>query len=159
MCGKPTINGRPGYRWNGETPGDDSPANIHPVNPPALADGDEMLWDEPGRCGGIDSHSYHFRVVGLHGSWYLLVRHGGGDERIDLGGSRHHSRLGLERLDSDGRYWLLLAIYRIHSDAMRTARDNERDRWASAAVQKRIKVRKRGGRFRVEILPPAREVA
>lgn len=80
MCGKPTLNGQPGYSWNGARPG------IYPINPPDLREGDELLYDEPGRCGGLDSHSYHLRVVrARYGGCVLLVRHGGGDEAVNLG--------------------------------------------------------------------------
>lgn len=152
-CGKPTINGQPGYCWNGRNPGDGNPANVYPVNPPALAEGDTLIHDEPGRCGGIDSHSYHFRVVQAYcgGGRYLLVRHGGGDARIRL---RHDALKCVDAMDSTTRYWMLQAIYHLHSDAARDARDAERSRWAGAAAQKRIKLRRRNGRILVEITPP-----
>ena len=97
-----------------------------------------MLYDEPGRCGGMDSHSHHFRVVrdiGLD----LLVRHGGGEERVRLSGP---IEAGLQALDSDARYWLLCAIYHAHHDGERDATDRERDKWQRAAAEKRIKTRK-----------------
>lgn len=146
MCERPNINGKHGYRWNESTL-----AGVHPVNPPALRPGDEILYDEPGRCGGLDSHSYHFRVVKRYGRPELLVRHGGGDECIPLG-----SRPGLAALewqDSDGRYWLLQMIYHSVTDIRRAAVDAERSRWALAAVQNRIKVNRRKRVPTVEILP------
>jgi hypothetical protein len=79
-CGKPTINGELGYRWNNPN----AEPMIHPVNAPDVSEGETILYDEPGRCGGIDSHSFHYRVTKLHGSLFLLVRHGAGDERIRL---------------------------------------------------------------------------
>src|SRR5688572_9405566 len=79
MCGKPTINGEPGYSWDGKSIG------VRPVDPPALADGDVLVYDGPGRCGGLDCHSHHFRLVMDSGRAFLLVQHGGGDERIQLG--------------------------------------------------------------------------
>src|SRR5690349_19548495 len=81
-CDSPNVNGTPGYKWQPR----DEP-RIRPIDPPHLRDGDVLLFDEPGRCGGLDGHSYHFRLVKFaHDSnLSLLVRHGGGDECITLG--------------------------------------------------------------------------
>jgi hypothetical protein len=56
--------------WDGKNVG------TREVDAPALLDGDVLLFDEPGRCGGLDSHCYHYRVVKRAGL-SLLVRHGG----------------------------------------------------------------------------------
>ena len=78
-CGKPNVNGTPGaYSWDGETFMTRQPM------PPDLADRDELIWDEPGRCGGIDAHSYHFHLIKRYSSHVLLVRHGGGQESVGL---------------------------------------------------------------------------
>jgi hypothetical protein len=82
MCAEPNINGQPGYSWDGKHIG------TREVDPPELADGDVLLCDEPGRCGGLDSHCHHYRVVQHYGSVELLVRHGGGQERIRLSNAR-----------------------------------------------------------------------
>ena len=57
-CGKPVINGQPGFKWQPN----DAP-RIHPVNPPALDEYETLLYDEPGRCGGLDAHCHHYRVA------------------------------------------------------------------------------------------------
>jgi hypothetical protein len=152
-CGKPTINGEQGYRWN--VP--DGPTSIRPVDPPALADGDVLLVDEPGRCGGLDSHHLHLRVVAKNATSRaaeLLVRHGCGDERIRLSGPVASY---LPSLDSNGRYWMLSAIYQAHSDGARDARQKESLRWRKAANDKRIKTRKLRGtnQYKVWIEPEA----
>jgi hypothetical protein len=150
-CGKPTRNGEPGYRWNDPH----GPTSVHPVNPPNLQDGDVPLYDEAGRCGDLDSHSYHYMVVRAKtGNLDLLVRHGGGDERIRLSGPKMFEVV-LASLDSTNRYWLLNTLYHAQCDAARNARDKEAERWRTAAAQKRIKVRKqRGtGTIRVSIEP------
>jgi hypothetical protein len=134
MCGKPVRNGEPGYSWDGKSVG------VYPVNPPDLAEGDTLLYDEPGRCGGLDSHCHHFRVVLAHGINYLLVRHGAGDERIDLG-----SRPGIKAfcgMDSTSRYWMLQMLYNVQHYAARDAERREHSRWTHAAAEKRIKTRK-----------------
>jgi hypothetical protein len=140
-CGKPTINGEPGYHWN--SPNDN--AGIYPVNPPDLSDGEVLLYDEPGRCGGCDSHAFHYRVTKLHGSLYLLVRHGAGDERIRL--SLYNQQVEvLSGLDSNARYWILNAIFHAQSSARREGEEKQAARYRQAFVDGRLKKRKnRGG--------------
>jgi hypothetical protein len=143
----PTVNGEPGYRWNDEREG------VHPINPPDLEEGDELLYDEPGRCGGIDSHSHHFRVVKKSSWYYLIVRHGGGDERIRLAGCNEKAGLlpALELLDSHTRYWLLQSIYSTQREAVTYARNAEKGKWALAAANKQIKTRKSRGYGNVRV--------
>lgn len=138
-CGTPNINGQPGYRWQ---PND--PPSIRPVHPPALEEGDQLLYDEPGRCGGTDCHSHHYRLVKRSGSYELLVQHGGGLERIR---THLHSKCvglldGLAAMDTNIRYWMLHAIYYAHSDGDQKARDRTNTFWRKAAAENRIKTRK-----------------
>jgi hypothetical protein len=136
-CDKPTVNGELGYKWNqpNAAPG------RYPVNPPPLEEGDTLLFDEPGRCGGLDSHCHHFRVVKHSSSLYLLVRHGGGDERMRL---YCHKGLAdmLGSMDSTTRYWILASIHSADHDARREARETESYSWRKAAAEGRIKTRK-----------------
>jgi hypothetical protein len=132
-CGKPVVNGEPGYSWDGKSFG------IRPVNPPDINDAEALLYDEPGRCGGLDSHCHHYRVVQSVGRLWLLVRHGAGDQRIMLSGPIKDA---LASLDSNNLYWLLNALYHAQSAAARRAQQAELLRWQTAAAQKRIKVRK-----------------
>jgi len=149
-CGKPTVNGEPGYRWNNP----DAPPSTYPVNPPDLQEGDTLLYDEPGRCGGLDSHSHHFRVVRHYSSLFLYVRHGGGDERTRLGGVTEHFTNLLAALDSTARYWTLAAMWYTMSHAARDAQHSEHSKWVHAIAQKRIKTQKRRGVTRVWIENP-----
>lgn len=153
-CGKPTINGEPGvYSWDGKH------FNTRQPSPPTLLDGDTLLYDEPGRCGGIDAHSHHFQIVkGRFSGRTLLVCHGGGEERIGLGCTFDLFFPAIATLDSNARYWLMHALYSAHADAERSA-SQERDQvWQKAAAEKRIKVRKLRGRnaVRVSIENPPR---
>jgi hypothetical protein len=156
MCPKPNVNGQPGYRWNHES----QPLSTYPVNPPELGEFDELLNDLPGRCGGCDSHSYHFRVVDLRGRLWLLVRHGGGDEQHEIGstsrGHRRGIREALERCPGDdARYWLCQTLYHLLEDTRRAARDAERTKWRQAAYDNRIKVNRRKKPATVQILEAA----
>lgn len=144
-CGKPTINGERAYRWQpNDTP------SVYPINPPTLQDEDKLLYDEPGRCGGLDSHSHHYRVVSNYGQLLVLVRHGGGDERFPLGLYKNQQEI-LANLDSDARYWLLNAFYRACSKAKRDATEKEAAKWRLAAAEKRIKTRKMPKRGTVKV--------
>ena len=146
VCGKPTVNGEPGYSWNGE------PVHVCPVNPPTLSEHESLVYDAPGRCGEIDAHCHHFRIVVDTGARLsVLVRHGGGQERFDL--PRRAGLPSVHSMTSDEGYWFLHALYGIYKEATTKARDEERHRWVMAAFDKRIKIRKRGGISRVEILP------
>jgi len=145
-CGTPNVNGQPGYRWQPNDP----PGTRMPYAP-ELAEGDGLLFDEPGRCGWrLDSHCHHYRVVGP--DFALLVRHGGGVERVRLSNGLAVVN-ALQALDSDGRYWLLNTIHHAQSDANRRGRANESRYWHLAALDKRIRVRTRHGQRRVEVLP------
>lgn len=144
-CDGPNINGTLGYKWQPN----DKPGIAYP-NAPTLQDGDTLLYDEPGRCGGgaergqgLDSHSFHYRVVKRFSFIYLLVRHGGGEECISLYGTMEGV---LAKLDSNGRYWVLNEIYHTHDRAKRDARETESAKWRIAAAEKRIKTRKLRGR-------------
>lgn len=117
-CAIPNVNGEPGYSWDGKN------VSTRPVDPPTLTDRDVLLFDEPGRCGGMDSHSHHYRLVsdiGLH----LLVKHGGGQERIRVSLPRGFS---FEGPDSNTRYWMLNAIFHASSDGKAFVEDRLKKR-------------------------------
>lgn len=139
-CGKPVVNGELGYKWQpNDTP------SVRQPHPPAAAEGDKILIDAPGRCGGLDSHSHHFRVVKRRSFHYLLVRHGGGDEHIQLSCPADLALPALMALDPAALYWTLHTLYSAHADAASAAQGRERGRWQQAAAEKRIKTRKRRG--------------
>lgn len=152
MCGKPTVNGEVGaYSWDGKS------FMTRQPNAPDLVDGDTLIWDEPGRCGGIDAHSHHFRIVKRYGSYQLLVRHGGGDERHEL--CFASKAIPLDGMTSDERYWTLHTIYSAIRGASEAAANKEASEWRQAAAEKRIKTRKRPGRDLVKVwIEPKRSV-
>lgn len=143
-CGKPVVNGELGYKWN--NPNDN--ASVYPVNPPSLEESDQLLRDEPGRCGGLDSHSYHYRLVKSHGSLSLLVRHGGGDERLYLSKTIESV---LAQLGSTDCYWTMNEIYHAHSAGKRSGSDKTANDWRRAAAEKRIRTRKQRGSDSVRV--------
>lgn len=141
-CRTPTINGQPNaYSWDGKT------FMTRCVAPPTLAEGDTLLFDGPGRCGrGCDSHCHHFRVAKNGSAYHLLVRHGGGEERISFGHSRQPAVLSLLGLAEEDCYWLLQMIYHSVQGQVREAIAETEDKWRRAAAEKRIKTRKQPGR-------------
>ena len=148
-CGKPTTNGTPGvYSWDGKN------FSTRAAQPPTLALDDILAWDGPGRCGGIDSHSHHFCLVrARHGRVCLLVRHGGGDERIELSGWPLESFMNVPE---PSQYWMMHAVYYAQHSARRAGEDTQAQYWRRAAVDRRIKVRKVRGQnlARVTVDPP-----
>lgn len=151
-CEKPNVNGQPGYSWDG-TPG------ICPINPPDLRDGDELIYDEPGRCDGIDSHCHHFRVVNRnYGELVLLVRNGNGDHSFPLRRTQSYPRnsikLALDAVpDSNARYWLLQNLYHMMSAVKSEATSIERGKWNKAIRENRLKIRSKKGVKYADILP------
>lgn len=137
-CNKPNINGEQGYNCNNPN----GQSSIRPVDPPKLEDGDTILFDEPGRCGGIDSHSFHYRLITRYGDVALLVRHGMGDECISHLANGKAILNTLQSLDSNGRYWLFNAIFHAQSDSARRSKESTSEVWRKAAAEKRIKTRK-----------------
>ncbi len=138
-CAKPNVNGQPGYSWDGKIEG------IRPIDAPVLAENDVLLFDEPGRCGGLDSHCHHYRVVK---GMTLLVQHGGGCERVRLSLPRGFS---FDAVDSNTRYWLLNALYHAHASGKRDGHNNASQEYRTAFAEGRLKKRKMPGRDAVEI--------
>jgi hypothetical protein len=145
-CGKPTVNGQHGYKWQAS-----DRENTYPIDPPKMADGDRLLFDENGRCGEVDSHCYHFRVVREEGGRVvLLVRHGRGDERVNLSSTTSFLET-LSTLDTDARYWLLSVLYHSNARGRRDATRETNHKWYQAAAEKRIKTRKSRGADSVKV--------
>lgn len=147
---RPNINGQPGYRWNF-----DGPTGIHPVQPPQLPDDYTVIIDAPGRCGGLDCHSHHFQVVREpRGDLSLCWRHGGGQGSTRLSNGAK-VLAGLLQVDEDHQYWVLHAMYQALHHAATETGQRVRSQYTRAAVEKRLKVSRRGGRTRVWIEPAA----
>jgi hypothetical protein len=134
-CDKSNINGELGYKWQ---PNDS--AGVRWPDPPTITESDTLLSDEPGRCGGIDSHCHHYRVIEGWCLW-LLYKHGGGEGRIRLSNSAAMRPL-LGALDSNARYWLLNSIYHAYNDGQMNGSGRMDEQWRKAAAEKRIKTRK-----------------
>lgn len=145
-CQKPTLNGQPGYSWDGKAAGTRKPY------PPEVPEGWTILYDEPGRCGPtvggavvrIDHHCHHYRVVRDDiGSTHVLVQHGGGREEIgDTYNAAKLARLLAVLPDSDARFYALMAWDGVISNAKSAARESEAHRWRAAIADGRAKKRR-----------------
>jgi hypothetical protein len=137
-CGKAVINGEEGYSWDGKTFGVRKPFFAE------MKEGDELIKDLPGRCGGVDSHSHDFRLVrrkfiGL----VLLVRHGGGEDSVEL--HAYGAEAFIESMSDNDCYWIMRTIYNVAKQAARKGVDLEYNKWRRAAASGRIKTRKQRG--------------
>lgn len=165
MCEHANVNGTlNAYSWNTDH------KSTYPVNPPAPREGDELLYDEPGRCvrgvreggisGGLDSHAYHFRLVKSRYDYAVLVRHGGGDECVPLGSIGKRIAPCFTGLDSESRYFLMYALYSTHRDARNAATSETSNLWRNAAAEKRIRTRRFPARGIVKVwIEPANKLA
>ena len=127
--------------------------HLDPNRAPTLADGDVIVFDEPGRIcyrteerkpgSGVDCRSHWFRIVKNGGAYALLVHHGGGEERIALGYSYKAGPIaeGMALMSSDARYWLMHQMLDLNHDAKRATES----RYHSAFVNGRLKKRRVSG--------------
>jgi hypothetical protein len=106
----------------------------------------------------MDSHCHHYRLVQNCGVC-LLVRHGGGDERIHLSLPRGSNIESSWRMDSNTRYWILNAIYHAHSNGRRDGIASEAAKYLRAFAEGRLKKRKLPKQGTVRIWIEAKEVA
>lgn len=137
---------------------------LDPRRAPALQQEDQLIYDEHGRIvywteerkpgEGVDCRSHWFRIVRRHGSYYLLVKHGAGEERVKLYGWGNF-RAMFEPLSSDARYSLMHHMLSVHHDAQRQARADIHDLYRTAFAQGRLKKRKVKGGVKVWIEEPS----
>jgi hypothetical protein len=120
---------------------------------PKLARDDVLLYSECGRivkkgtyghCDtiGIDYRSHYFSIVKRHGSCWLLVHHGGGQEEFEIDYSARRVPQFFEPLDSTERYLLMHLLFSVHKDARRAAAQQTAEKYATAFRQGRLKKRK-----------------
>lgn len=123
---------------------------------PTIQKDDTVIYSEHGRVVNNTCFRSHWVVLVKQqfGGYALLVKHGAGEERIQLGYDYHLTWVkALEGLDSDMRYLCLYTIYTAHSEAKREGAHNAANRYATAFLEGRLKRRKRNHRYYCEILP------
>lgn len=138
---------------------------------PTLAPGDTMVFSECGRViyreergqrQGTDCRSHWFCLVRQKfGGYALLVKHGGGEERVNLGYDYKMAPIaaGMALMDSDARYWLLHQFLDVHRDAASATESKYRTAFVNGTLKKKVV---KGGtsryrQYRVWIEAPAAE--
>ena len=134
-----------------------------PWREPKPEEGDTVIFSEFGRVlDKTDCRSHWFMMVKMqYGGYALLVKHGGGQERFNLGHLHFYrgdySRIirAMEAMDTDARYLMLYTFYDIQKDARRYERDKVTAELTSAFVEGRLKKRKIKGQaaYKVQVEP------
>ena len=130
---------------------------------PAPDEGDTVIFSEFGRSLDNTNYKSHwFMLVSQRfGGYALLVKHGGGQERINLGYlcffHKGHPRIidTMKVMDTDDRYLMLHTFYDIHTDSRRAERDKVTAELKTAFVEGRLKKRKIKGQaaYKVKVEP------
>jgi hypothetical protein len=128
-----------------------------PLRRPTIGELDTLVISEHGRViNNTDYRSHWFCIVSeKYGGYALLVKHGGGEERIALGYGYKMKPIidGMEKLDGDTRYLIMHQLYDVHRDARLAESGKYQRAFASGQLKKE---RVRGGtrtqaRYRVWI--------
>jgi len=119
---------------------------------PTIYEGDELLFSECGRVikartyghdgNGIDYRSHYFRIVKRSGRAFLLVKHGGGEERFEIDYNAKRAAQFFEPFDSNQRYLLMHMLFQIYKHAQRAASEETAAKYKQAFVNGRLKKRK-----------------
>jgi|WetSurMetagenome_2_1015567.scaffolds.fasta_scaffold89234_3 hypothetical protein len=117
-----------------------------PWREPKADEDDTVIFSEHGRVlDKTDYRSHWLMLVSDPYSITLLVKHGGGQERICLGYKSIYWKQmvkSLEPMDRDGRYLMLYALYALHTDTRRRASEMATAAMKLAFVEGRLKKRK-----------------
>lgn len=113
-----------------------------PLRQPVIEAGDIEVYSEHGRdIENVCYCSHWFKIVRAEfGGFYLLVRHGGGEERVRLS----HKKIvinSLAKLESDERYLLMWQMLDIKHESERAAISETRQEIEEAFVGGRLKKR------------------
>lgn len=124
---------------------------------------ESRVWRRPGANYGVtyDSHAIKLAEKAeprVGGGLYILVQHGGGREVLEFynGPDWRACREAFLAMDERTLYALLYSVWETAARARREARDATESKWSRAALDKRIKFKRKGGRRRVYVAPERR---
>ena len=129
---------------------------------PTVLESDTIIFSEHGRiANNVDFRSHWLLLVkAQYGGYFLLVKHGGGEERIALGYNHVCNALdALGQLTEDQRYLILYCLYATHKNAKCDTLRDTTSYFHLAFLEGRLKRRKRDHRIYCEVRPQAKEVA
>lgn len=112
---------------------------------PKRLETDELIRSEHGRIAyNIDYRSHWLTLVkGEHRHYAILVKHGGGEERLELTAVNASVIAGIiAALSSDEAYLLMYKMIDIHKAAAKTAMEETATKYRAAFVDGRLKKRK-----------------
>lgn len=125
---------------------------------PKLVEGDIEIFSEPGRVIRYNEHTAvdyasHWFVLtkAQFGGYSLYVKHGGGEERLNLRHKMREILPGLHAMTSDQRFLLFWTLKDIDHEAAREARESEAAKYRAAFVDGRLKKRKLPARGVVKV--------
>lgn len=122
-----------------------------PWRAPAIGKDDALIFSECGRVlDNVDYRSHWFVLTKCHSFYFLLVKHGGGEERLQIGWSDRLAQ-ALAAVDSDNRYLLMHTMHKINSSAKQYAWDNANATYKKAFAEGRLKKRKVRGQAAVKV--------
>lgn len=134
---------------------------LEPWREPTLDAGDTSIYSEHGRIlYPSDDHSpgkgtcyraYWMRLVkAQYGGYYLTVKHGGGEERFNVG---YPARIvkALAGMESDDRFFMLYTMMHMHHEAARAASEATAATYRKAFAEDRLRKRKIRGQAQVKI--------
>ena len=108
-----------------------------------------MYINPPGK--GTCYRAYWMRLVkAQYGGYFLLVKHGGGEERFSVGYSARIVE-ALAGMDSDNRFFLLHTMMKMHHEASRAASEATAGEYRKAIAEDRLRKRKVRGQAAVKI--------
>ena len=121
-----------------------------PWREPTPDEGDTVIFSEFGRSLDNTNYKSHwFMLVSQRfGGYALLVKHGGGQERINLGYlcffRKGHPRIidAMKVMDTDALYLMLYTFYDIHTDTRRSEQAKVTAELKTAFAEGRLKKRK-----------------
>lgn len=130
-----------------------------PLRRPAIPEDATIIFDEHGRVlhhgnnFGVDYRSHWFVLIQEGTHYALLVRHGAGDERINLGYKSHVGPVidSFATLDSDKRYCALYCLFDLYKDTKKNATDRTASYYQMAFLEGRMKRKKRDHRYYVRV--------
>ena len=120
-------------------------------------DGSELLvYNVPGPVIRGQNHdvtyeSYNLSLVSHYSTYLLLVRHGGGQERIELGTTGRYLKDILPKLPEVEAFSVLFTIYKAYSKGKMVAASETESKYRLAFAEGRLKKRKIRGQDRCKI--------